>query len=301
MSKLTAWPDSGFIGVIDLVMARSASPVMMGETDELLSEVSGSGSFAVTLAVLASAVPADAGSRVPAIATVATWPEASVAIEHVTVPSAIEHVPADGVAVGLVSSGGRGSLTLMPVASEGPLLVAVRVKVAGSPAIGTAGVTDFTIARSAGWWARRCRRRRCSSGRRLAHPTLAVLVIELGAEPDVHRHGDIGVACGGPERVAAGAGNSLGDDAAAPAGSRGAGHRERRRNRIGDRHQARRWRVPGFDTDSVNPDEPPGPNRTGVGLGHPQVGGGHRDRVACWYRSIRRWGWSGPRRSCLRC
>ena len=181
------------------------------------------------------------------------------------------------VAVTPVIWAGMGSVTTAFVASLGPWLVAVMVE-PDRPAgdrlhrrhrldqskVGCGGNRDVSLAS-------------LLDGSPSSPPdTEAVLVIDGGAElATLTTRRDIWIARPRGECVAAGAGNSLGGDAAAPAGARGAG----------DRSDAgtvsvtvtRPWvgLLPVLDTDSVNPEEPPH-RIPGVGLGHHQVGGGHR-------------------------
>ena len=71
----------------------------------------------------------------------------------------------------------------MPVASDGPLLNTVSVKVAGSPATGVAGLTDLMIATSAELDTVIVSLASLFEGSPSFPPaTVAVLVIELGAE-----------------------------------------------------------------------------------------------------------------------
>ena len=82
--------------------------------------------MAVTLAVLVK-VPVTEGSTLTTVATVATAPFNTVPNAQVTTPPASLQVPWLGVAEIKLTSAGNGSVSVTPVASEGPLFVTVMV------------------------------------------------------------------------------------------------------------------------------------------------------------------------------
>ena len=98
-------------------MSAAASTVVSVAAElfaELLSVAS-----EVTLTVL-EFVPAVCGRTLRSM--LASPPLASVPSAHVTVPLACEQLPCDAVAESKSAPAGSGSLTLTPVAAEGPAL-----------------------------------------------------------------------------------------------------------------------------------------------------------------------------------
>ena len=72
-------------------------------------------------------IDAAGGRDVTLISTLALAPFATVPSEHVTVPLACEQVPCDGVADLYVTPLGSVSVTVTPVALEGPALLMLSV------------------------------------------------------------------------------------------------------------------------------------------------------------------------------
>src|SRR5229473_6172092 len=106
-----------------LVIDRSAwaDPIVV-VADAVLLAVFGSGSLPFTVAVLVM-VPAVAGA-VALMVIVALAPEARLPTEQVTVPEALVQVPWLDVAEPKVTPLGRVSVTVTPVAGDGPLFLA---------------------------------------------------------------------------------------------------------------------------------------------------------------------------------
>ncbi len=110
------------------VTRRSAAPaitVLVGPA--ALSVGAGSGWSPVTVAVFARVVPAAEARTVPAIVTVAVAPLASVPTVQETVCPAVEQEPWLAVTVPGFRPAGSGSLSVTPVAVDGPSLRTVSV------------------------------------------------------------------------------------------------------------------------------------------------------------------------------
>src|SRR5205809_664114 len=105
-----------------LVIDRSAEATMVVDADAVLLAVFESGSLPLTVAVLVM-VPAVAGA-VALMVIVALAPEARLPTEQVTVPEALVQVPWLEDAETKLTPLGRVSLTVTPVAGDGPLFLA---------------------------------------------------------------------------------------------------------------------------------------------------------------------------------
>src|SRR5229473_5788785 len=105
-----------------LVIDRSAEAATCVAAEAVLLAVFGSGSLPFTVAVLVT-VPAVAGA-VALMVIVALAPEARLPTEQVTVPEAKVQVPWLEVAEPKVTPLGRVSVTVTPVAGDGPLFLA---------------------------------------------------------------------------------------------------------------------------------------------------------------------------------
>src|SRR5437763_915059 len=113
-----------------LLIDRSADPPVVGTVTSVLAEaelLAGLGSVSLPLIVaVLETVPAVAGA-VALIVIVALAALASEPTSQVTVPEALVQMPWVAVAETKPTPAGRVSLTVTPVASLGPLLVAVSV------------------------------------------------------------------------------------------------------------------------------------------------------------------------------
>src|SRR5947209_6544742 len=112
------------LGLPTLVIDKSAGSVLVTVVDVLavLLPGLGSGSLAVTLAVLLS-VPASVG--VTTIVTLALLSNARFPRLQATVPLACAQVPWVDVAETNLTPAGNVSVSVTPVAAEGPLFVTV--------------------------------------------------------------------------------------------------------------------------------------------------------------------------------
>ena len=117
-------PTAAEAGAV-LVMARSAEAITWVVADAVLLAAFGSGSLPLTVAVLVM-VPAVAGA-VTVMVNVELAPEARLPTEQVTVPEALVQVPWLEDAETKVTPLGRVSVTVTPVAGDGPLFLAVSV------------------------------------------------------------------------------------------------------------------------------------------------------------------------------
>src|SRR3989442_1667601 len=98
---------------------------MVGDADAVLLAGFGAGSLPLTVAVLVM-VPAVAGAG-GLMGIVALAPEARLPTEQVTVPDALVQVPWLALAETKVTPAGSGSVTVTPVAGDGPLFLATTV------------------------------------------------------------------------------------------------------------------------------------------------------------------------------
>ena len=111
----------------DLITARSATPTTVVVMETVLLAESGSVSSEVTATVLV-AVPSAAAWGTTTITTEAVASRTSSPRLQVTVPLSSEQaLPWEGVAEVKVTLAGRVSVTTVPEASEGPLLVTLMV------------------------------------------------------------------------------------------------------------------------------------------------------------------------------
>jgi hypothetical protein len=119
-------PTVAELGKADLVRARSATGLTVTVAVEVLFAELGSNSLETTFAVLESE-PDPVGVTTMITDTVPAVPVGGmVPSPHVTVVVPL-HVPCVGVAETKVAAAGRTSVSVTPVAGEGPLFVIVSV------------------------------------------------------------------------------------------------------------------------------------------------------------------------------
>src|SRR5439155_556175 len=98
---------------------------------------------------VSSSTPRKAGSMVPVMTTTPAWPTARAAMVHDTSWPTTVHGPGP-LAPPMLTGAGTTSVTLIPVADDGPVLVTVMVEVMGRPAVAGSGESVLLTA-SAAW------------------------------------------------------------------------------------------------------------------------------------------------------